>query len=472
MAFYNRRLFLQSSAAGFLGAAGALSALSARPARAASTSGYKAMVCLFLKGGMDAFDVLMPYDEPSHSAFTDLRLGVINAHTGAQARSRDTLLAVNPANAAQFGGRQFALSPELAPIHSLFNAGEAAVVGNVGPLLEPTTRAGMDTGQQAVPNKLFSHNDQQSTWMALNTEGTRQGWGGRFSDRVLPSAARPEFAALSASSMDVFLSGEQTRPFRMPSSVDSLDINVLSQRWRTSGGHGDTARALVNDYLLDNAASFPGVFGRDVVAGRARGLRYQRDYVEAFQGRPQLTSQFPETGIGRQLQSIANSIHIQSTFGNPRQIFYATMGGFDTHDSQSTNLPSLMSQLAEGVAAFRAAMREAGQWDDVAVFTMSDFGRTLTDNGNGTDHGWGSHHFVFGGSVQGNNIYGGMPELTPGSERFTQSRARLIPDVSVEQYAATLGRWFGLDEQELDSVLPNLGRFESRDLGVFTGTSV
>jgi len=472
MAYYNRRLFLQSSAAGFLGAAGALSALSARPARAASTSGYKAMVCLFLKGGMDAFDVLMPYDEPSHSAFTDLRSGVVNAHQGAQARSRETLLAINPTNAARFGGRQFALSPELAPIQSLFNAGDGAIVGNVGPLLEPTTRSGMETGQQAVPSKLFSHNDQQSTWMSLNTEGERRGWGGRFSDQLLTAAPRPEFTALSTSSLDVFLSGERTRPFRIPRSLDSLDVSVLSQRWRTSGGHGDAARALVNDYLLDDAASFPGVFGRDVAAGRARGLRHQRDFVEAFQGRSALNTPFPDTSIGRQLESIANSIHIQAAFGNPRQIFYATMGGFDTHDNQSMNLPALMSQLAEAIAAFRAAMQEAVRWDDVALFTMSDFGRTLTDNGNGTDHGWGSHHFVFGGSVQGNNIYGGMPELTPGSERFTKSRARLIPNVSVEEYAATLGRWFGLDEGELGNALPHLDRFETRDLGVFTGTSV
>ncbi|MGB3456585.1 MAG: DUF1501 domain-containing protein, partial [Litorimonas sp.] len=156
---------------------------------------------------------------------------------------------------------------------------------------------------------------------------------------------------------------------------------------------------------------------------------------------------------------------LRGTIGNSRQLFYADTGGFDTHNNQPGVMSRLLGDIAQSVAAFRDALISLGAWNDVTVFTMSDFGRTLTDNGDGTDHGWGSHQFVFGGAVRGGRVYGELPELDPASERFTRSRARLIPSVSVDQYAATLGRWFGLDRTELGRVLPNLDRFDTTDLG-------
>jgi uncharacterized protein (DUF1501 family) len=194
-------------------------------------------------------------------------------------------------------------------------------------------------------------------------------------------------------------------------------------------------------------------------------------YRLAAETQGDLTTVFPDTNLGRQLATVAKNIQIRGTIGNTRQIFYTDVGGFDSHDNQPTSMPGRLSEVFDAIAAFRNAMVELGVWDDVALFTMSDFGRTLTDNGDGTDHGWGSHQFVFGGQVQGGNIYGDMPEMDPASDRFTASRARLIPSVSVDQYAATLGAWFGLDNGEVDSVFPNLNRFNSRDLGFMAGST-
>lgn len=472
MAYYNRRLFLQGSAAGFLGAAGALSSLTSQRAHAASSGGYKALVGIFLKGGADMWDALLPYDAPSHAALSQLRPGIMGSHSGASSRAISNLLPLSVSNSASYENRQYALAPELSAIYPLFQNGEAAVVGNVGPLIMPTDRQGLITGSQAVPDNLFSHNDQQSMWMAMETEGARTGWGGQFADQTLSAAAKPEFAALSASSLDVFLSGQSARPFRIPASLNGLDVNVLSQTWRSSGNNGRAARELVEAFLLDSPGLSNNMFGRDIVRARERGIEYMRDFLDVFSDQVLLQTTFPETGLGRQLALIANTINKRAAIGNTRQVFYAAIGGFDTHDSQASDLPGLLSQISGAVASFRDAMTGIGMWDDVTVFTMSDFGRTLSDNGDGTDHGWGNPHFVFGGSVQGGQHYGGLPLLDPASDRFTADRARLIPDVSVDQYAATLGRWFGLDDDELLTTLPNLSRFEHRDLGFLGGGAV
>lgn len=184
------------------------------------------------------------------------------------------------------------------------------------------------------------------------------------------------------------------------------------------------------------------------------------------------STRFPETRLGRQLERIAKHIRKRGLTNEGRQIFYADMGGFDTHSHQGDKMPGLLNDLSQSMAAFREALIAMGVWESVTTFTMSDFGRTLTDNGDGTDHGWGSHQFVMGGAVQGGQIYGAMPELDPASERFTRSRARLIPSVAVDQYAATLGRWFGLDSGEIGRVLPNLNRFDPASMNFMGGVTV
>lgn len=473
MANYNRRLFLQASAAGFLGATGALVGLGKQRAFAADTGGYKAMVGIFLKGGADMFDAVLPRDQASYDSFRDLRRGVIDGHANG-ARARENLLAIDPAGANRFDGRTFGLAPELAPFKTMFDAGEGAVVGSVGPLLTPTSRAGMNAGRDALPKRLFSHNDQQSTWMALQTEGVSTGWGGGFMDQMIGSGSgvgNPDFSLITATGGDIFLAADRADQFKAPSNPSSLGIDMSVRTNLTSGGHGADARDKLNAFLRDSTQGSDNPFARDVVKGQARGIENIRDYREAFGQVAGLTTTFPNTRLGNQLKAVANAINLRGVIGNSRQIFYADTGGFDTHNNQSRSMGNRLLEVSGAIGAFRNAMIEMGVWNDVTVFTMSDFGRTLRDNGDGTDHGWGSHQFVFGGSVQGGQIYGEMPELDPDSERFTSRRARLIPSVSVDQYAATLGAWFGLDGTEVDRVLPNLGRFDRRDLGFMSGGS-
>jgi uncharacterized protein (DUF1501 family) len=473
MAYYNRRTFLKASAAGFLGATGALAGLGQRGAFAANTGGYKALVGIFLKGGADMFDAVLPRDADSYSALLDLRGGVVNGY-GDGSRARENLLSLSPSGPNPFGGRQFGLTPELSPIKSMFDEGEAAIVGSVGPLLTPTTRTGMDNGTDALPKRLFSHNDQQSTWMAMDTEGTSRGWGGAFMDEMIlhGGVGNPDFSLITAGSGDIFLAAEQARQFKAPADPSNLGIDMSVKTYLTQGSHGQAARDRMEQFLRNATQGASNPFARDVVAGQARGIQNMQDYRDAFGATGGVPTPFPNSRLGGQLKAIANAINIRGSIGNSRQLFYADTGGFDTHNVQPASMARLLGDLAQSVAAFREALIAMGVWDSVTVFTMSDFGRTLTDNGDGTDHGWGSHHFVMGGAVQGGRIYGDLPELDPDSERFTRSRARLIPSVSVDQYAATLGRWFGLQTDEINRVLPNLNRFATSDLGFLGGVTV
>ncbi|MEM8921257.1 MAG: DUF1501 domain-containing protein, partial [Pseudomonadota bacterium] len=255
MANINRRAFLNGAGAlGFLGGAGVLSGLNAMGAHAADTTGYKALVCIFLKGGIDHADTVLPYDQPSYDMLRGVRTGLFNtynANSSGSSRNRQNLLKLNPENAGDFGGREFALPVQLSPLHDMFESGELAVVGNVGPLIEPTTRTQYEARSVALPKRLFSHNDQQSTWMALGVEGARFGWGGKFADAALASdpSANPLFAAITARSNDVFLSGETARQFQAQSG-GPVDLNVIQNRSILGRNDaGDAARARMQEFF-------------------------------------------------------------------------------------------------------------------------------------------------------------------------------------------------------------------------------
>lgn len=475
MTYYNRRKFISHSAAGFAGAAAVLGGLGSRAAFAANTSGYKAMVCIMLKGGIDHNDTVLPKDADSYAALKSHREGLFNLYDSDNPNSSrhiDNILELNAANSADFGGRKFGLPQNMASMHTMFENGEAAIVGNVGPLLAPVDRDGFEAGIAELPTRLFSHNDQQSTWMALGTEGTRAGWGGRFADAMIAAdnVSNPLYMAVSATSPDVFLAGQSARAFRVPAIGKRAKVELMSNPYYLGAGEdGDMAREKLAAYLVKQDFPSDNLFRKDLVGGAARGIESQLDYSQKLEMATPLTTTFPSTKLGDQLGAVATSIGLRSVLNVKRQIFYASIGGFDTHDRQVTRLPALQAEISDAIAAFRDAMVAEGIWDDVVVFTMSDFGRTIIDNGDGSDHGWGGHHFVAGGSVAGGRIYGDIPEIDLGSQRYTAQRGRLIPTVSVEQYAATLGSWFGLDSGEISQALPNLSRFSSSDLGFLNG---
>jgi uncharacterized protein (DUF1501 family) len=457
----DRRTFLRQ--AGMSLAAGATMStlgtlLPAFKAQAAETDGYKALVCVFLYGGMDNHDVIIPYDQPSYDQYSGIRAPLLDLY--GSARSRDTLLPLNPLNSSDFDGRTFALPPELSGIKSLFDSGNAAIVGNVGPLVQPLTRSQWENDTAASPGRLFSHNDQQSTWMGLRPEGSSVGWGGRFADMAINSGANrfEAFSAVSASGNSLFLNGVSARPYPV-TSHGGAEFELLSELAAQGGPDAPARYDAVRRFFSAGADDYNNLFERDIANANRKALLDNEAYNDAFRGAPELVTEFPG-GLGEQLRSVAQSISLRGSLGMRRQVFFVGLGGFDTHSNQTRSLPALQRQLDGAVTSFFTSMEEMGLTNDVTLFTASDFGRTLTVNGDGTDHGWGGHHFMIGGGVNGNQIYGDIPPSVLGHSQDA-GNGRLIPSTSLHQFAAPMGRWFGLSDDELAQALPGLSNFES-----------
>lgn len=456
----NRRHFLGGSGALGLGAASGLAgSLFSMPALAADTTGYKALVCVFLFGGMDNHDTLLPYDQASWDQYESIREPLLGLYDGtASPRRRGDLLPLAPINAGDFGGREFALPNEMAPLRDLFIQGRASVVANVGPLIVPTTRTDFENDSGQLPRRLFSHNDQQSTWMASEPEGARFGWGGRFADQMVASNANsnPAFSSISLFGNSVFLSGEVARQYQLatdgPPGLNELAYPPLL------GLDDPDVQALLEEHYRSTGASLSNLFERDVSDTMNRALDSNTEINQALDATPDLQTAFPRSFLGSQLRAAAEAISLRTALGARRQVFFVGMGGYDTHDNQANSLPRLQGDLSASIAAFNDALIEMGVTDDVTLFTASDFGRTLVVNGDGTDHGWGGHHFIMGPAAAGGHIYGNPPPPTLDHDQDS-GNGRLIPTMPIEQYAATLGRWFGLTDSELQIALPGLSNF-------------
>jgi uncharacterized protein (DUF1501 family) len=340
-------------------------------------------------------------------------------------------------------------------LHSLFAQGRAAVVGNVGPLLEPTDRAGFMANAATLPSRLFSHNDQQSTWMSFAPEGAQYGWGGRFGDAVLGANADSVFSQVSLFGNAIFLSGDSVAPFQV-SAAGVPSIRILDAAPQPLSG-------ILRDHFTAEGAVRSNLFERDYIDISRISLDANDTLENALQSGSTLSTPFPASSIGQQLRAVAQTIAVRQTLGASRQVFFVGLGGFDTHSAQANELPGLQQSLSDAISAFYAATQELNVAEQVTTFTAADFGRTLTVNGDGTDHGWGGHHFVVGGAVRGGEIYGSIPPSRLGHDQDA-GNGRLIPTTSVEQFAAPLGRWFGLNDEELNLALPGLANFPSGGL--------
>ncbi len=429
-------------------------------------SGYKALVCVFLLGGLDGNDTILPYDSESYSRYAALRSSLLqnysNVQGGRSTRSIDRLLPLNPVNPVQ-DGRRFALTEELSGLHSLFEQGQAAIVANVGPLVQSVTLADYEADAPWLPKRLFSHNDQQATWMSGAPEGASLGWGGRFADAALRSGANTSgatFTTITSAANALFLTGEAARPFQIGSNgaplIDSL----------TSLQGNPEAYALMRRHFEPDASLTNHLLERDYASAMGKSLSNNEAYNAGTTGTATLSTAFPGGPLGDQLRTVSQTIAARDALNVNRQVFFVGLGGFDTHSNQVLDLPPLQRQLDAGITAFVEAMRELGVSRDVTLFTASDFGRTLAVNGDGTDHGWGNHHFVVGDAVNGQRILGELPPYDL-AHALDAGGGRWIPTHSVEQFAAPLGRWFGLNESDLRSALPNLGNFNSSALNYF-----
>ena len=426
-------------------------------AAASTPADYKALVCIFLFGGNDANNTVVPVDGYADYAAT----------RGALTIPKAQLLAVSvPSEGATFG-----LHPSLTRLHGLWQAGRVAVVTNVGPLVAPTTRAEYLGKTVPKPYQLFSHSDQQGEWQSGYANGPiPTGWGGRIADVVQASTSGfPTVASLAG--LTLFSVGAKSSPVSVPPAPTALSRALALQRT------GDTAANSTFRQLLGQglAATAPILVQEAADVGArlvADGLALTQD--------PPIATVFPNTSLGNQLKQAAKLMALRGALGLHRQIFFCSIGGFDTHTNQGTTAgtqPDLLATLNDAMGAFYDATVELGIASQVTTFTLSDFSRTLKPAGiggsPGSDHAWGSHHFVLGGAVAGGDFYGTFPVLVPNGPNDADSgsgaRGRWIPTTAVDQYAATLALWFGVSASDLPTVVPNIGRFSPVNLPFMTG---
>ena len=481
MSQFNRRDFLRAAASS-LGLAASPFALNlAAVGTAAAANGvtdYKALVCIFLAGGNDCFNTVLPTDTESWEQYAKFR----TTNNGAASialpfnGAAGGVLPINPLNNQ---GRSFALHPQLGALQNLFENKRMAIVANVGTLNAPLTLSQYKAGGAAVPAKLFSHNDQQSMWQAYAPEGARVGWGGRIGDLLASANADATFTCISTAGSAVFLAGRTIKQYQIANS-GAVAIRNLNGNLFGAKGASNPLRNII-------AGNRNDVFENDHAAIVNRSINAQAALSAAMapagaSGVPDPTNYInPNTGVAsanplaQQLQAVARVIAGRSGLGACRQIFYVTLSGFDTHDGQRPQHADLMARLAHAVAYFDgvlANLQGVDMRNSVTTFTASEFGRTFTSNGDGSDHGWGSHHFVMGGAVRGKDIYGVFPRSGLGHELDVGSGS-LLPTIAVDQYAATLASWFGVSNSQLADVFPNLSRFASSNLGFMNtaGTS-
>ena len=444
-----RRDFLKRSLVG-LGGASSLWATTSQfnlvnaATSANSFTDYKALVCVFLLGGNDSLNMLIPTDQRAYDQYAATRQNL--------AVARNAALPIKVTN-TQYSS--VGLHPSLAALHTIYEQGNMALVANVGPMIEPVSKADILTGRVMLPPQLFSHSDQQNHWQTAHPQqAALTGWAGRMAD-MLSDGTEPLSMNLSMAGNNLWQTGSQVLPFALSSQgAEILEGINPDEEWQRP-----------NAAFLDRIhANTEGMFASQFAAMVDRTRTTGGLVNSALALGPELSTAFPATRFAEQMRLVANMISVQQHLNQPRQIYFVAMGGWDTHDNQLADHPALLSELANGMAAFYNATAELGVSEQVTAFTASDFGRTLTSNGDGTDHGWGGNHIVLGGAVQGADIYGQLPQMSLGSDDDLGD-GRIIPTLSVDQYAATLAQWFGLGDNELTEILPNLNNFNQHNLG-------
>ena len=455
----SRRAFLQRvSAMSLAGVATpwAINLAAMAEASAANAQDYKAIVCVFLYGGNDYANTLVPYDTNSYNAYQSLRPNLAYARDRLHATALKSSVPLIDRNGLQ---RQYALAPELAPLSPLFDSGKLGVLLNVGSLIQKTSKAQYTNKTVPLPPKLFSHNDQQSIWQSSSPEGAVSGWGGRMGDLFVSGNGKATFTCVNVSGNAVFLSGNQAVQYQVTSN-GSVPLNGLSAPLFGSSACSDALRQLVTQ-------SRTHLFENEYNRVSARSIEADQILSAALASAPPINTTFPaDNRLASQLKMVARMIASASALSAKRQVFFVSLGGFDTHDGLLTEHPVLLKTVADALAAFYNATVELGVANQVTAFTASDFGRTLTGNNDGSDHGWGSMHFMLGGAVKGGALYGSPPVVANNGEDDV-GQGRLLPSTAVEQYAATLGKWLGISDSELIDLLPNLKNFDAstRNLG-------
>ena len=439
-------------------------------AQSSGTGGYKALVCVFLQGGNDGHGTVIATDSSSFSAFTQARSGAPGL-----AYPLGQLLPITLKTPQS--GRTFALNPALTGAQNLFSSGRLAIVANTGTLIAPATKTQVNNNTVPLPDSLYSHFDQTAAWQAIASNGgsaEHVGWGGSVADVIesMNMNSNSMFTCISTAGIALFLAGQSSfqlnvtsagpipifglaqSPFGLPESSNPLS-SILS---------ADEANLFAKEYgvVVNRSIQAQATLASAMLPAGPGGVPNPPQYLDP------MTNKLTDNPLATSLQTVARIISGSSSLGVTRQIFYVQLGSFDTHNNQAIQHAQLLTQLGQALEYFDGLMVANGMGNQVTTFTASDFGRTLTSNSNGTDHGWGSHHFVVGGAVQGGDMFGQYPVIGVNQANDVGA-GRLIPTTSVDQYAGTLARWFGLSDSQVRQVFPNFGNFGSSPYLGFMG---
>lgn len=436
---------------------GMINTLAARPHIITNTNDYKAMVCILLAGGADTFNVIVPTENTEYADYQATR--------GTLALDRD---ATNPAQLLDLdyddNGRTFAVHAGMNRVRDMFDGGDLAFLANIGTLVEPiANKSEYEAGTKKIPLGLYSHSDQIMQWQtSVPQSRSGIGVGGRMADVLHDMNTISQISMnISLAGKNPFQTGNQNQEYSMSRSTTAANIGLdgFSSYWSDSGFLNDAKNMAIGDVVEQEYAN---IFEQTIGSLTSQTQASIEVFEAAFANIVPLNTTFSDNNLSNDLKKIAETISVRSHLGANRQIFFVTIGGWDHHDDVINNQNVMLPIVSNALAEFNDALHEINMHNDVVTFTISDFARTLTTNGNGSDHAWGGNQMIMGGSVNGGQIYGNFPSLALEDNDLNLSgRGRILPTTSVDEFYAEIALWFGVSPNDLDYILPNLCNFYS-----------